>query len=360
MSSFKCKFLLHGIDTLQCAYYLEQTIQSTLYYSRLQNIKLAISESPKKEPQPITIGNSEFFLQPYGSRSGYPFILVNEDFRIETGPNNVPNFFVTFRSQGLWRESAYAIHEKFLNWADSAGMVNYQKESLSRVDFSFDYHIPMIDFDESAFVSRSAKDSQHRENGKVQTFTFGKGDIVLRVYDKVAEIAHQSEKTWFFNLWGHEKDVWRIEWQVRKPVLKSFSIFTFEDLRKNHGEILRYLASEHDTLRIPSKDGNKSRWEMHPLWIDLQEKIGSLPPMSVLRIEGINSSLEERKMRIAISMLGNLKRYAAIICVSKGMKMIKIDDAANLIKGDMVLINDPLTWVFEVKRKIREIELGQW
>jgi hypothetical protein len=44
----------------------------------------------------------------------------------------------------------------------------------------------------------------------------------------VAEIKQQSAKIWFHELWGQEEHVWRIEWQVRKPVLKKFWIRTVE------------------------------------------------------------------------------------------------------------------------------------
>jgi hypothetical protein len=92
-------------------------------------------------------------------------------------------------------------------------------ESVSRVDFSFDYSLPVVDFHEDCFVSLSSKDSQHREDGHVQTFTLGRGDVVLRVYDKVAEIKQQSDKVWLYLLWGQDANVWRLEWQVRKPIL---------------------------------------------------------------------------------------------------------------------------------------------
>ncbi len=90
--------------------------------------------------------------------------------------------------------------------------------------------------------------------------------IFLRVYDKIAEIKQQSDKVWFFLLWEEDENVWRIEWQIRKAVLKKFGIVTFNDLKNRQGDLLYYLAVEHDTLRIPNNDSNKSRWPLHPLW----------------------------------------------------------------------------------------------
>jgi hypothetical protein len=84
----------------------------------------------------------------------------------------------------------------------------------------------------------------------VQTIQYGKGDVVLRIYNKVIEIEEHSDKVWLFQFWGVSADVWRIEWQIRKDVLKRFSIRTFEDLFSGYGDALRYL------VRIP-RDGER-------------------------------------------------------------------------------------------------------
>lgn len=85
----------------------------------------------------------------------------------------------------------------------------------------FGYHLPELDFDESHFISRSVKDSKYSENGRLQSLTFRKGDVVMRFYDKIAEIDQQSSNVWFHDLWGQKKDVWGIERQVRKDTLPS-------------------------------------------------------------------------------------------------------------------------------------------
>ena len=354
------KLLLHGIDTLQCAYYLARKGSPAIDFQWLAKEREAIRQSKFKEPVAITLGNSGFLLYPYGTSSGYPFVISNEDFKIEFGEFNNPSFFVTFKSQALWQSSAFFLHEKFLYWAASVGFVSHRVESLSRVDFCFDYHLPTIDFGQDHFLSRSSKDSQHREDGKVQTFTFGRGDIVLRVYDKVAEISQQSEKVWFFLLWGQDTDVWRIEWQVRKTILRQFGIVTFGDLKNSLGDLLRYLSEEHTTLRIPYGDANRSRWPLHPLWIDLQEQIGKLNQLGVCRVLGRESVLEERQMRMAISVYGYLKRVAAIHCVQKKKEMVSEQEALDDLTRRMRKIHDPLYWKIDVKKRIDAIECGEW
>lgn len=101
-------------------------------------------------------------------------------------------------------------------------MAPYRPEKLSRVDFTFDYQINALDFDEDSFVTLASKNAQFREERRLQTFRFGAGDLLLRIYDKCDEIKEQSDKVWFYRLWGVTDNVWRIEWQTRKEILKRF------------------------------------------------------------------------------------------------------------------------------------------
>lgn len=360
MEDRRYSLLLHGFDTLQCAYYLQSKPNAIFDFRELAIRKEGLRGRKAKDPEMVEIGEELFHLYPHGTSSGYPLLLSGGDFKMECGEFNNPSFFVTFKSQALWRTSAYELHGKFLAWAISVGLVPTREETLSRVDYAFDYHLPEIDFNEDCFVSRSSKDSQHREHGKVQTFTLGRGDIILRVYDKVAEISEQSDKVWFFDLWGRDQDVWRIEWQVRKPVLRELGIVTFEDLRLAYGDLLRHLSEQHTTLRIPGNDPNRSRWPLHPLWIDLQERIGELDKIGVCRVDGRDAVLEERKIRIAISVLGYLKRLAAIVCVQEQTGGISYPDAFGRLRICLDKVHDELNWANDVQRRVESIECGEW
>lgn len=355
------RLLLQGVDTVQCAYYLEPGLNVTLDFHWLAAQKESVRHSQKIRPRPIKIGSEEFLLSPYGSSSGYPFVINNEHFKIEFGEFNAPNFYVTFPSQALWQDSCYILHKRFLKWAASLGFEQYKDESLSRVDFCFDYKIDQVDFNEDSFLTRSTKDNKYREHRKAQTFQFGKGNIVLRVYDKVAEIKEESRKAWFFILWEEKEKVWRIEWQVRKPILKEFGIATFQDLKERQGHLLRYLVEEHDTLKQPTEDSNRSRWPLHPLWQDLQEKIRSIEFLEVREVIGKNAALDERMMQMAISMYGYLKRVAAVECVQKDTDHATFNDAIVRI-SDLIYKHfyEPLAWKMDVEQRRKEILLGKW
>lgn len=354
--------LLHGHDTVACAYYLHARDQRAkgIPFERLVAAKEALRLAKVREPKVVRLGDMEFLLQPYGTASGYPLVITNREYRIEMGEFMSPSFFVTFTSEALWREGVQALHDKFIAWAASVGFTPYRDEAISRVDFSFDYYLTAVDFDEDSVVSLSNKDSQHRENGKIQTFTYGKSDIVLRLYDKVAEIEQQSNKIWFFPLWGRDSDVWRIEWQVRKPGLKRFGIYTFADLHMLQGDLLRYLAHQHDTLRQRSGDSNRSRWPLHPLWVDLQARVGEFNQQGVHRVVEDAALLKEQLVRLAISLQGYMKRVAAIRGVQqKKAEPITLDEALRCVADQVNKIHDPLTWRHDVEKRMNEIRLGK-
>lgn len=224
--------LLTGHDTIECAYYLMRENGCLLDFESLSVQKEELARAKIRRPKAIKLGCEEFLLASHGTGSGYSFLIENDAFSIQFGEFNKPNFFVTFRSIALWHQGAFNLHQRFLAWAKSIGYTPYKTETLSRVDFTFDYLLTLIDFDEDSFVSVVKKDNQYRKDRKVQTFNFGAGDTLLRFYNKSDEIEETSAKTWFYGIWGVNHDVWRIEWQIRKNKLRTVGIKSFVDLKE--------------------------------------------------------------------------------------------------------------------------------
>lgn len=162
MSNAPFKLLLDGHDTVECCYYLQAPAGKGLDFERLAALREALRQGKSKDPRPITLDGVEFLLQRYGSSRGFPLVLSNADLSIECGEFNDPSFYVIYRSEALWRESAFALHERFCEWAKSLGFGEYRPETLSRVDWTFDYHLPVIDFDEDR------RGSIHRQGSAAQ------------------------------------------------------------------------------------------------------------------------------------------------------------------------------------------------
>lgn len=353
------KLLLSGLDTVECAYYLGSGGITNLDFGALREQREAIRQSKFPDSGVLRLGDTDFLLSPNGSKSGYPFIISNQDCTIQFGEFNQPNFFVKFSSHALWHKGAKAMNEWFENWAGSLGYIAIRMEGLSRVDFAFDFWLPTVDFDEDSFVTVADKDSQHRKNGNVQTFTFGRGDIVVRIYNKSDEIIEASGKYWLHALWQGQKDnVWRVEWQVRKEVLKRFGLRTYADLFEGYGDVLRYLVSEHTSLRTKTDDTNRSRWPVHPLWTLLSEHIATLPAQGVYREVDAAAGLDETLIRMAISMEGYLKKVAAIECLKEGRPMLSQSQTIDRLIPLLETVHNGLTWRGDVQRRMDQLRLA--
>jgi hypothetical protein len=354
------RHLISDFDTIECAYYLVPRDDFSLDFIDLAAQKESLVRAKVNKSVPIKIGSEEFLFAPHGTTSGYTFVIENENFIIQFGEFNKPNFFVKYRSIALWYHGAFNLHQRFMAWVDSIGMMQSQPERLSRVDFAFDYHLTEIDFDADSFISKADKDNQHRKHRKVQTFDIGNDPVKLRVYNKVDEINEKSHKTWFFELWGMDQDVWRIEWQVRKDQLRALGITSFGSLNERQGDLLRLLIKDHTTLRIKSDDSNHSRWALHPLWQDLTDRVNQMDGLGIVRELDKQALLEERLTRIGISVYGYLKRVAAIDALYTGSDKSYMDEAFTHLQNVITEIHDPLTWQQDVDRRTKEMRLGEW
>jgi hypothetical protein len=109
------------------------------------------------------------------------------------------------------------------------------------------------------------------------------------------------------------------EWQVRAVL--AIRDRNFEDL-----EYLRSPSPSFENIRpaVLENDPNRSPFA-HA--IDLQEKIGEMDLIGVCRIDGRDAVLEERKIRIGISVYGYLKRMGAIVCVQDQKGMISFEES---------------------------------
>lgn len=353
------RFLLSGHDTVEVCYYLRALPECEIDFFDLGQRKEALRQSKRRDPYIVTLGGVDFLLRRSGSSNGYPFVIENADYVIEFGEFNDPSFRVKFRSESLWRVGAQSMHDWFMVWAKEVGLIAYKPETLSRVDFTFDYELAEPDFNEDSVVSLSVKDNKYRDSGKLNGLVYGKGDVVLRIYDKVLEIEQQSHKEWFFQLWGQQENVWRIEWQTRQEHLRRFGIRTFADLFSQQGDLLRYLAENHDTLRIQQDDSNRSRWPLHPLWIDLQERIREFNCQGIWREINDKEAIEERLMRLGISVYGYLKRLAALRSVQHNLDPMPMPQAQSELKALLDIIHDKMTWQTDVENRMKLIRLGQ-
>jgi hypothetical protein len=226
-------------------------------------------------------GEGYFLLRPHGWR-GYPFWLSSPAWEIMVGAASpFPPLYVqlhawflhTVGPEGAIAETAGLLHREFF-----AGAVQLV---ASRIDIYADvqgWSPTAADFD--GFVCRGVRrrlyvepqpQQRHGVGRKLSGFTFGKGHVVARLYDKTLELASRGED-WPTVLWG-ERDadapVWRIEFQFRREALQAVRIRTVEEaitLRQSLWEYgMRWLS-----LRAPSDHAKPSRWPEADVWAALR------------------------------------------------------------------------------------------
>ncbi len=352
------KLLLQGLDSLYVSYFLEMTT------SRLDFDELAYAREKLKQDGErfceITLGTETFALKSYGAKP-YKYVLGNEDFEIRLTETMQPTCHVRFASKGLWLKGCQALLDRVGAWYRSMGMTVLRPEVVARADFAFDFHVPEVDFDEGNFLSRAAKDTKWRKHQRVQTFQFGTGDIVVRVYDKIAEIREQSQKVWFHDLWGCDDAVWRVEFQVRSKRLAAGGIKSLLDLECFRGDLLRELADKHTKLLTPSLDRNRSRWPLHPLWTSLLRAIDALPQTGLIKAYDPKNELNYRLYEQAKSLYGSFKGIGALMQIITDANVpLELEDIIERLDGLLDEHHNPTKWRQDIATRVTAHALGQW
>lgn len=358
-ASERPRLLASGLDSLYVSYYFA-VAHSTLDFDHLEYLKQKVRDSRDRSFQEIELGSERFALLPYGSHP-YRYVLRNDAFEVRLTEHMQPCCYVQFFSEALWLLGLDELTARFTRWHESVGLKPTQPEVVSRADWAFDYHLANIDFVQEHFVSRAAKDSRHRNHCIAQTFTFGRGDVVFRVYDKVAEIEEQSGKAWLYEIWGQRQDVWRVEMQVRKDRLQLAGIHTIADLKELQNDLLRELASDHTTLRRPTEDSNRSRWPLHPLWQALLADIAALPQTGLVRSIDPMRPLGYRLDRTTQSVHGLLKAVGALVTVRDGLdRPPTLEQVLAALPRLLARHHNPLLWRRALVEKVAAWKLGQW
>jgi len=94
----------------------------------------------------------------------------------------------------------------------------------------------------------------------------------MRIYDKGVKIKKDGTEARWLLIWfiDDPQDVWRIEAQIRRLILKQYHINTIEDLHKKKADLWKYITDDWLTLRYPDNE-NQSRRTVHEFWQLVQE-----------------------------------------------------------------------------------------
>ena len=279
------------------------------------------------------------------AKSGIPFYafkLSCNDFIIcfaDKTTKNLPQIWLRFLAPYLWSYGYKQAYEHFLDWF-SYFNVNVIKTRISRLDICVDTdEVEFFETEIDEFITRAKSKKTHYvsekyKNGRLLSgFTIGRGQPLLaRIYDKTREIK-SSNKIWFKDIWNENgwdenKDVWRVEFQLRRKILKEIKIDQVTDLWGKETSLWNYLTSKW--LKLAHKtDNNVSRWKVKDKWKLIREAglIGEASPL--VREKVIMGNLvgilnQASGLVTAISAMGNYKDINQALGVIKGWHEVKL------------------------------------
>jgi hypothetical protein len=353
------KLLLSGLDSL----YVSCTLDvggSDLDFDELAYLKERVQASCADDFEEVEFGSETFALKPFG-KYPYRYILANDLFEVRLAEQLQPSCYVRLYSQGLWLFGLDALWGRFADWCSSLNLIATKPEIVSRAVWAFDYHLPFVDFEPDHFVSRADKCPAWPEHSNTRTIAFGKGDTVIRFYNKAAEIAQQSGKAYLFELWDQSEDVWRIEFQARRGRLKHSGIKTIETLKDHQNKLLSHLARVHTTLRRPIEDTNKSRWPLHPLWKQLQRHIDQLPQTGLISEIDPKQPLNWRVLQQSKSIYGMLKGLAVLLTAQGRLpEDPTLSEVIAQLEPLLKRHHNANLWEADIEKRLKAYQIGQW
>jgi hypothetical protein len=264
---------------------------------------------------------------PQGAKGGYAFLLETEDFSVKLlgeRIQNRPSVYIEMRSYALhthpegpqgacraalaWvREKLFADHpSKLVNDA-----ISFEAAKLSRADIHIDYQggyapsLSNVSEELRCFIRPGkTKGALYFQGSRPTGYTFGKGHVQARLYNKTLETKEKANDSYATLLlaknednFDPEQDVWRLEFQLRREGAKGFKLYVSPEEDDDEAEIEAELAAEElqhigtlprffarmnelvlfltqHWLRLVEDSGsaNRSRWPTHPTWLALREQ----------------------------------------------------------------------------------------
>lgn len=273
-----------GVDKLKVSVWLDWAHPAI--FERLANEKKSLQET-SHNCRAIRLSQSETFNSYSLHRTGtqkFSYRLTTADITIllssRPGTSALHNAQIEIGSlscqidaQGIYREIIKALN------ALGASVV---REKVSEVHLAADLvGLPMekTDFANSEkWIKRADKFSVFFHRDRLSGISLGTGDIMFRAYDKILEMKTKREtakQEFFAKKWGlaniDEIEVTRCEFQLRRPVLKQFTVPVdtvseiFDNLQALWGycthEWARFCASSVDR-----KNKNQSLSKLSEYW----------------------------------------------------------------------------------------------
>lgn len=275
-----------GVDTVHLSF--DALICPDLL-DRLDLVKRELQKTSTQKEVLFQFGQSELFtfsLQRAGSKF-YPYVLRSGDVTLQISRrkqgSKIPNLALQIGSISC-QSGVLEVLRTVKRW------LKFHKctiidEIVSRIDIAVDLaaHISEFGLDDiDRHITRAVDYKPNYQHRKFTGVQFGRGDIVLRIYDKIVEMKRNRslhKEEFFMKKWGSPfQDITRVEFQLRREALKGFMHGQrAQDLRAVTGRIRNiwaYLTEmwfRHTSTVVDRENKNQSKAIISQFWRSVQD-----------------------------------------------------------------------------------------
>ena len=261
-------------------------------------------------PYPCTGEFEGWSIMPYGnSKKGYTFILLRDDVRVYIGKGTgeaAPNMFIQIGSLSCHSCHLVSLREEIFGFFS----FDCKRHFVSRGDICRDVacdftplYLQMVNWI-YWYWYREVKWEIFNHGSTFCGMQFGRGKIVMRLYNKSYELIEDSKgkvirtkkAQYYQDYYGLDlknNPVWRLEYQLRREALRTqYGIETLEDFLENKDALWAKLSTERiifseEPVKRGTGHSKASDVALHSLWslylVDEKPIARQLPRRSVSR-----------------------------------------------------------------------------
>ncbi len=321
------RILRAAIDTLEISFKgaIGQPMQTRLAFLK----ELAQSDDPDKcSLAQIVLGKHLFEVNDTAPRA-FSFVLKSPAFYIKvSNGKTMPLTHIQIGSEYLTKTGVEAALKEAEFITRAIGVIEGGAR-VSRVDLCVDFvpTIPMDGWPDEAWITRAEDIQRFSRDRQFSGWVIGKGNIHVRIYDKLREIYEKSGKAYLIYIWQaqdweYDEGAYRIEFQIRRPMLVKLGMGNPTALLSNLSGLWQYLTGKWLRLTIPQADDtNRSRWPVHPLWEQLMGADWGMAPTQISRIYKISPIQDQYLFTNGLGALTSFMAREGITDLDEGIAM---------------------------------------
>lgn len=358
--------VVNGLDFLKVSFWLEW--DSTELFRELEALKTLVQFTEDNSIPYHAPGGFDWNLHRTGT-SRYSYRLTSGDLTLLLNTRKsdgvVPTARLEIGSLSCWSPGFFTIYERMIKWLKALG-ASIAKEIVSEVHLAANFIQTDINAlgieDENRWVSRVHKFNIHWDRRKLSGITMGKGDIMLRIYDKVLELRNSPHKQVVFaEIWKafvyDQFPVTRVEFQIRRAVINEFEnkIITVKNLLFSFQALWTYCT--HSWSRFCSKavdrNHNQSKANNAFFW----DTVAQLDWTGVHKVERKKRRRNKSLDHIRANMRGMAMTAGAFHDISSDDLEQIIEISQNIISVDLSRLfkEDSHSFITKMNRKKNEI-----